>query len=101
MFKKSIGFFKSNIEIILIYLTIYVLMLFTFNLRNKLPFIILFIFFLFYGLLSINFLITISEFIKDESKKISVKKSFFRFDKKIITELLISIKTTIFKIRRL
>lgn len=89
MFKKSIGFFKSNTEIILIYLTIYALMLFTFNLRNKLPFIIQFAFFLFYGLISINILITVSEFIKDESKKISIKKSFFRFDKKIITELLI------------
>lgn len=89
MFRKSIGFFKSNIKIILIYLIIYALMVFTFNLKNKLPFIVLFTLFLFYGLLFINFLITVSELIKDEAKNISVKNSFFRFDKKIITELLI------------
>lgn len=89
MFRKSFVFIKSNIQISLIYLIVSVLMLFTFNFKEKIPFIILFILFLFNIFLFQNFFITASELIKDESKKISIKKSFFRFDKKIITELLI------------
>jgi hypothetical protein len=88
MFSKSIRFLKSNIQISIIYLIIVVLAnVVSINLEGAISFIIM----LCAALLALNFFITVSELIEDESSIKSIKGTFLRFDKDIVIKIVILI----------